>query len=992
MVVTSFNCTDVLESEVQAEHSCEARAELSNASVCSMKRNRRARIRRAPRPSRRRDLKRAMLHAHPRLPLGTVPPQALEAFRAASQQPCGNILSPAERAVEWRLRLTARRKARLGTVKGPAARPPSAARRKPSHDDKDVSTVHFLRGLWRRIIAGKTDFASYVRRLTSAYQGKKDFQPHDTGNKKCSSTWPIPLPFPALVCSTPSRLGQRVGKRTALQILANLQCCMLNFLACGSSPIINIGLPTSSQQYVYGTLETANAAFLRLVGPAIKSRVAGKIRIVADELSCLFESVSGLQDTSAYARFGAGRIEKGGLKSAPPESLLTSRLALPSRGASVDIRPYLDPDLCEQYEFPGFTSEDWPSRLPRARVHADRTEFLKLCKRLSLAGMLEVLPPHECVVKLYDVRRTHTSYPVGEHDVPFDPLAIPRAGAFPVKKSADIDRFIFNRIPRNSLEDSPGFASNLLPHGALYCELQVDRGQMTRLWTQDLSDYYHMIACPPSRIATNAFGPLLDPHEYATLAGAESLRAGPGQPCLRSLPMGDIGAVDFACAAHIGLLRSYDILLPENTLRYRSPVPRSALWESVYIDDHAVVEVGPIKRPVTHWRANHIMDRAREAYDSAGFPQAKHKEVCGARRGLIIGAELDAEDSSRITVGTQSSKLAELMAISIRAWEIEWTTSDLLDRIRGSWVFPFMFRREAFSMFHSIFDLSCSDRNRIFKFPRAARDELLAAALLAPLLRTEVTTPVSTRVLASDAAPGGQGGASADIAVDAAKELWRLRERRGGHLTAIRAQTLVRADRLAAKAEVFDAYDEGRAPCMFPRTWVDEMCASLQFQPTFSAPIKTDVHINVGEAIARRTTIRRLTRQPACRRKRHVVLLDSRVLLGAAVKGRSPSRRLNAVLKHSVPDILAFQLQLGHAWVSTAFNPADGPSRRKRVPRRVQSPAKWACDFVHGDASAIGRANHPIIDFDTLVQKGVPRCVLSTGGHLLSPPATAENP
>ena len=120
-------------------------------------------------------------------------------------------------------------------------------------------------------------------------------------------------------------------------------------------------------------------------------------------------------------------------------------------------------------------------------------------------------------------------------------------------------------------------------------------------------------------------------------------------------------------------------------------------------------------------------------------------------------------------------------------------------------------------------------------------------------------------------------------------------------------------------------------------------------------------------------------------------MLDSRVLLGAAVKGRSPSRRLNAVLKHSVPDILAFQLQLGHAWVSTAFNPADGPSRRKRVPRRVQSPAKWACDFVHGDASAIGRANHPIIDFDTLVQKGVPRCVLSQGYHLNSAPFIADD-
>ena len=238
-------------------------------------------------------------------------------------------------------------------------------------------------------------------------------------------------------------------------------------------------------------------------------------------------------------------------------------------------------------------------------------------------------------------------------------------------------------------------------------------------------------------------------------------------------------------------------------------------------------------------------------------------------------------------------------------------------------------------------------------------------------------------MLASDAASGGQGGASADVAVDAAKELWRRRERRGGHLSGVRAQALERAEWLAAKVEVFAAHEDSRTPRVLPRTWVDELCASLQFKPTFSAPIRRDVHINVGEAVARRTTIRRLTRQPECRRKRHVVLLDSRVVLGAAVKGRSPSRRLNAVLRHSVSDILAFQLQLGHAWVSTAFNPADGPSRRKRVPRRSQFPAQWACDFVGGDASAIDRADHPIIDFDTLVQKGVPKCIVLQGAHLV---------
>jgi hypothetical protein len=287
-------------------------------------------------------------------------------------------------------------------------------------------------------------------------------------------------------------------------------------------------------------------------------------------------------------------------------------------------------------------------------------------------------------------------------------------------------------------------------------------------------------------------------------------------------------------------------------------------------------------------------------------------------------------------------------------------TPMLLDKLRGSWVFPFMFRREAFSIFHSIFDLNSSDRARAMRFPRTMRDELLAATLLAPLLRTEVTAPVSTRLLASDAAPGGQGGAVAEIVPLVAKEMWRLRERRGGHVSFRRAEALDKIDRASQLVEQVLTASEHRAAKLLPRTWSDDVCAALQFRPTFSGPVSHAFHINVGEAVARRTTIRRLTRQPECRCSRHLCLLDSRVVLGAAVKGRSPSRRLNAVLRQSVPDILGFQLQLGHIWVSTAFNPADGPSRRRRVPRRTSSPAEWAARFLNGDISAIDDAECPV--------------------------------
>ena len=108
------------------------------------------RNRRAPRRSRERDLKRAFHHVYPRLPLGTVSLQVMQDFRRASQEPCAKVLSSAERAAEWRLRLAARRKALLRTITGPEARLPSTARHNPlkaSHQpdpEKDVSLMQKL--------------------------------------------------------------------------------------------------------------------------------------------------------------------------------------------------------------------------------------------------------------------------------------------------------------------------------------------------------------------------------------------------------------------------------------------------------------------------------------------------------------------------------------------------------------------------------------------------------------------------------------------------------------------------------------------------------------------------------------------------------------------------------------------------------------------------------------------------------------------------------
>eukprot|EP00972_Heterocapsa_arctica_P023755 3500677-Heterocapsa_arctica.AAC.1 len=53
--------------------------------------------------------------------------------------------------------------------------------------------------------------------------------------------------------------------------------------------------------------------------------------------------------------------------------------------------------------------------------------------------------------------------------------------------------------------------------------------------------------------------------------------------------MGDHNAVDFAQEVHAQLLKDFGLCEDATLLRYGKPLPRTALLEGVYIDDHLVL-------------------------------------------------------------------------------------------------------------------------------------------------------------------------------------------------------------------------------------------------------------------------------------------------------------------------------------------------------------------------------------------------------------------
>ena len=111
--------------------------------------------------------------------------------------------------------------------------------------------------------------------------------------------------------------------------------------------------------------------------------------------------------------------------------------------------------------------------------------------------------------------------------------------------------------------------------------------------------------------------------------------------------------------------------------------------------------------------------------------------------------------------------------------------------------------------------------------------------------------------------------------------------------------------------------------------------------------------INRGELRPVRTAVRRLLRGGHFG-VRQIIGIDSSVVEGVLAKGRSSSRALNLLLRSMAADMLVADIHLGVLPLRSKDNPADEPSREKRVRRADPAAApEWARRLVAGDVFAI---------------------------------------
>ena len=140
-----------------------------------------------------------------------------------------------------------------------------------------------------------------------------------------------------------------------------------------------------------------------------------------------------------------------------------------------------------------------------------------------------------------------------------------------------------------------------------------------------------------------------------------------------------------------------------------------------------------------------------------------------------------------------------------------------------------------------------------------------------------------------------------------------------------------------------------RPPHVAPR-WAVELATSLDYKLCFQYRFSRSSHINLLEERALKTLCKRLSRCSAD--SRLLVLLDSKVCIGANAKGRSSSPALNHLLSGTLPYVLGGNLYLHLLHVPSAANSADDPSRFVRLRSAADLPPEWLEKLKRGDYKA----------------------------------------
>ena len=665
-----------------------------------------------------------------------------------------------------------------------------------------------------------------------------------------------------------------------------------------------LGCPKAPAEYrelgrAYGVTRAQDDAFRHLVEscrqlcrtpPTLPGLGRGQRKLV--------EVLNSLQ--SAFAVPGANSQTQ---EIAVAETVDVDRVNLPSQAyvAKCDPADWVEPWLKQYVNDPcclQLPRSQWPGLMPLPNVchMISKHDELTLARRLIAAGAA-VLVPADIV-------------PNGPDQKPMS------SGWFGVYHSSTKQRLINDRRRPNHVELR--LHSCRWPMGAQLCVLVLEPWESIRGSGKDLRSYYNqLLHRDPTR---NVVGRVMLGKEFPDVPCDPQGRYMLGL-CVWS--MGNQNACEVAHQTHAGVLRAVGGLAPHRLLEWGRPVPDSSLLEGLIIDDYIVIQICPTSQlhsPIGLDRQ--LMSSASAAYRDAHLEEAVEKDVDAQPVFTAWGTTVDSNTGE---VSAPLGRRSALAWFDVFCASLPAISPGLLRRLLGLHVHHFSHNKLLMSVFHRAYRwMTGLHEHRMASIPMDIRMELMAAALLLPLARTNIRTPVSDVLSCTDATPISAGGVQASVTPALARQFYFAAVHKGAHVQLGGTLTHRRMDDTPFQPKV--------------HTDLETVLAHIPWQCTRSFQFSQTSHVNLQELRACKAELvsRAQGRQGPCRAVNGV---DSTVVAGAWAHGRSSSVHVNGLLRSRMAWQEFSQVRSSLFWMRSEANPSDAPSRfRPVVPPLIPTP------------------------------------------------------
>ena len=357
-----------------------------------------------------------------------------------------------------------------------------------------------------------------------------------------------------------------------------------------------------------------------------------------------------------------------------------------------------------------------------------------------------------------------------------------------------------------------------MPAGSDISEISLDpRKQKLAICITDRKDFYHQFWCSRRKALANTLGPGL-PYDLVSdcqsfnlfaltsarrkyrreehgdmlhqSAVEEPTATGECHIAFRSILQGDHCGVDIATDAHTSLLQSYGMLSTDSMLIATSPLRHQHLCQGLVIDDYFALSVESHDVAPTESKAYDLYSRSQGAYEHHGILGSPHKDLLGEDAGKVIGAWVNSSKEARsrglATVSAPPQKRLGLSHVSLQVARLHYTSDSLHLCLVGGWVSAMGYRRAMYSLFnkaYKVVDTTKFDANnpKVVPLSRGVANELVLAAVLHPLMITDLGCKYLDRVFATDASSKKGAICSCPVSPLLAEVLWKTSRSKGSY-------------------------------------------------------------------------------------------------------------------------------------------------------------------------------------------------------------------